>query len=134
MTKTKKSRHRTPVVQVRSDPVDERYQAEVDACTRRLEARYRKAEAALERAERRAAVARQELERTPTSRASKSYYQRLQELVDQRREELLEIERLMMPTAFGGRDSRRRLVRHESGAVTVPLGATNRGRGYNNER
>lgn len=48
--------------------------------------------------------------------------------VDERRRELREIEKLMIPDFLsGGRDSRRRLVRLESAAIEVPLGGTNRG-------
>jgi hypothetical protein len=44
--------------------------------------------------------------------------------VEDRRRELRQIELLMMPSAYHGRDGRRRLVRQESGAITIPLGAT----------
>lgn len=41
-----------------------------------------------------------------------------------RRRELEFIRSLMVPSAHGNRESRRRLVRQESGAITVALGAT----------
>jgi hypothetical protein len=46
----------------------------------------------------------------------------LPEMVAIRRKELAAIRELMKST--GGRDSRRRLVRQESGAIDIPLGAT----------
>lgn len=119
MKQHKKSWHRVPPLTMSSDPVDERYQAVVDKCTSRLEERYRKAQEALQRAEGNAQKARQR-------KADSDKTKKLQQLVELRRQELEEIERtLMMPTVLlGGRDSRRRTVRHETAEINIPIGKT----------
>lgn len=194
----KRTRHRIPAValELKSDPIDERYWAEVEASTSRLERQYRKAtkalaaaEAKAERkrlhierlveqqreaariAERRAAeeqrlleyiqrikiaaqesrinaaraeierqrsdaIARQKAQAAARKTAARVVREREQLIIQQRREqdallltvenrrrELHEIERLMQAEGYG-RDSKRRLARHESGAITIPLGAT----------
>jgi len=49
--KPKQSRHRIPILELKADPINEQYQAEIEQSVARLEARYRKAEKALEAAE-----------------------------------------------------------------------------------
>ena len=123
--KPKHSRHRVPVLAMTSDPISERYQIEVNISTNRLEQRYRKAVKALEAAERRAERARRLLtESRSKSRATAAHYDRLLLIVEDRRRELREIERLMMPTDYAGRDCHRRHIRQEAAAITIPLGAT----------
>lgn len=194
----KRSRHRIPdcALQPKSEPITERYQAEIDASTARLEQRYRKAEKALAAAEAKAERVRQHIERlaaqqeqatrvaehraaeqqraleyidrikaaaqhsrdtaaraelerrhrdaiarrnTATAlrkaeakaarereqqiRLRRRDYDTLLLTVEDRRRELAEIERLMQIDGYG-RDSRRRHIRHEAGAITIPLGAT----------
>lgn len=196
--KPKRSRHRIPdcAFELRSDPIDERYQAEIDASTRRLEQRYRKAEQALAKAEAKAerlriqidalaekqreaariaahraqeqqrvveyierirvaaqqsrmdaaraelerkyrdAVARRNAQTAARKAEAKAARQHDQQLILRRREydqlllqvqdrrrELHEIELLMQADGYA-RDSRRRRVRHEAGAITIPLGGT----------
>src|SRR6516225_3893379 len=160
--KPKQSRHRIPAcaLGLKSVPIDERYQMEVDMSTHRLERAYAKAQKALAAAEARAERARQamldaearrrlreadllaeqarqqqtaqhareDLERArrqavEEARRRSQEYDRLLLLVEDRRRELREIEKLMMPEGYG-RDSRLRVARHESGAITIPLGAT----------
>lgn len=126
--KPKKSRHRIPpeALVIRSDPIDERYQAEIDVSITRLERRYRRAQKALEAAERRAERARRDLATVSNSRrrAKQRYYDQLLLLVEERRRELREIELLMIPQDYNGRDHKRRIVRHEPGRILIPLGAT----------
>lgn len=122
-----RSRHRVPTITVVvSDPISDRYQIEVDMSTQRLERRYCKAVKALEAAQRRAERAQRRLQaRQVTKRAAaQREYDTLLLIVEDRRRELHEIELLMMPIDYGGRDTRRRHVRHEAGAITIPLGAT----------
>jgi hypothetical protein len=126
--KPKRSRHRIPAcaLQPKSDPVDERYQAEIDASITKLEARYRKAEKALAAAERRAEAARAELAAaaaTASRAARQRRYDQLLLIVEARRRELHQIELLMQQDGYS-RDSRRRHIRQEAGAITIPLGAT----------
>lgn len=45
-------------------------------------------------------------------------------VADIRKAELAFVRSLMIPGDYAGRDGRRRLVREESGAITIPLGAT----------
>lgn len=189
--KPKQSRHRVPPDYVRpADPIDERYQAEIDRSVSRLTKRYEAAERRLkqlevkaERAEENAknlaaakaaseavAANRIENERLLTERiatikaaaktarveAARVRLQKqhdsvvvernrisqqrkleakaardreeqirrsrislagLQESIEERRRELREIERLMMPSSYGNRDSRARSARHETGAA-----------------
>jgi hypothetical protein len=123
MTKVRKSRHRVPILAApESALISGRYQVEVDMSTQRLERRYRKAQRALEAAEKRAAKAWAEV--LKKTRGARRRHLDLQALVEDRRRELREIERLMMPTDYTGRDSRRRLVRHETAAISIPLGGT----------
>lgn len=194
----KRSRHRIPdcALQLRSDPIDERYQTEVDMSVNRLEARYRKAAKALAAAEAKAERVRQQIDRladqqaeaariaahraqeqarlleyienirvaaqqsrVATTRAeldrkhreaiakrnaataqrkaeakavrrreqqitlARRQHAQLECLVEDRRRELHEIELLMQPEGYG-RDARRRHIRQEAGAITIPLGAT----------
>lgn len=114
-----RSRHRIPTLTVvTSDPIDERYQQEIDRSTARLEKAYRKAQSALEAAQRRAAKAREALERQRHNRSLKREHDRLVSLVEERMRELREIERLMMPDTYLTRDSRsrRNAARHETGS------------------
>lgn len=125
MTKQRKSRHRVPTLRMQSEPIDARYQIEVDMSTNRLERRYRRAQKALAAAEARAEHAHQALEAAATGiRRLRRQYDDLWLVVERRRAELREVELLMRPADCNGRDSRRRLVRHEAGAITIPLGAT----------
>jgi len=121
-----RSRHRIPdcALELKPDPIDERYQAEIDASIAKLEQRYRRAQKALEAAARRAERGRVAVEhaRTSAKKRVQRDYDKLLLIVEERRAELREIEILMMPTAYNGRDSRRRMFRHETGAITVPIG------------
>ncbi|SLD50621.1 Uncharacterised protein [Mycobacteroides abscessus subsp. bolletii] len=130
MSKVRKSRHRVPTLAMTSDPIDERYQAEIDTATNRLERRYRRAQCALQKAQARAQRALQ-LHAAHPSRANRDVRDGLQVLVERRRAELHEIELLMLPTNYAGRDARRRRVRHETAAITIPLGATAEAFGHN---
>ncbi len=114
MSKVRKSRHRIPTLTMTSDPIDERYQAEVDAATNRLERRHRRAQLALQKAEARALRA-QQLHATQPSRANRDIRNSLERLVEQRRRELRDIERLMLPNHYAAGDSRRRRVCHRHG-------------------
>jgi hypothetical protein len=58
MAKARASRHRVPLLQMKSDPITPEYQAEVDQSMARLEARYLRAEKALAAAELKAERAR----------------------------------------------------------------------------
>lgn len=60
--KPRQSRHRIPRLELKSDPITPEYQAEVDRSVAKLEARYRKAQKALEVAEARAERARAQAE------------------------------------------------------------------------
>jgi tRNA(Glu) U13 pseudouridine synthase TruD len=93
--KPARSRHRIPTLSVRpSDPVDERYQAEVDASVSRLTRRYEAAHKRLEKAVVRALI----LANLPTPKPTeKRLLADVMAEVQRRREELAEIERLMMP-------------------------------------
>ena len=124
----KQSRHRIPscALEVKPEPISDRYWAEVWASTARLERQHRKAVKALEAAEKRAAKAQAELQRAVSRAANRQAQQKLDALllvVEDRRRELRQIEHLMRPDGYG-RDSRLRTVRHEAGAITIPLGAT----------
>jgi hypothetical protein len=126
--KPRKSRHRIPdcALELRSDPISDRYWTEVWASTARLERQYRKAQQALEAAERRAEKARAAVESAKTRAANRQAQQRYDKLlliVEDRRRELREIQRLMQADGYG-RDAKRRHVRQEAGAITIPLGAT----------
>lgn len=107
-----------------SDPVDERYQREVDYSSARLERAYRKAAHALEAAEKRAARAEAAFTRNVRSTRLRGDHVRLQALVEERRRELRQIAALMIPATVAGRDAHRRHVRQETGAIVVPLGGT----------
>jgi hypothetical protein len=122
--KPNRSRHRIPLCAyaVRSDSVEDRYQAEVDSSTARLERRYRKAAKALEAAEHRADRARVLAAANIKDRKARRRHVQLVELVEERRRELRQIELLMMPTPYNGRDSRRRGARHETGGGGIALG------------
>jgi predicted nucleic acid-binding Zn-ribbon protein len=91
---------------MQSDPIDAAYQAEIDRSMARLEARYRKAQKALKSAEERA-----QRVRTATGKPTP----RLDALVEARRRELREIELLMMPGNYAGREHRKRTAKHHSG-------------------
>lgn len=95
MTKTRKSRHRIPTsVSFVSDPIDERYQREVDRDTARLEQRYKAAQAraaaAETRAQRLAARAKADNASRLASAAWRAYEDALREV--------REIELLMQPS------------------------------------
>lgn len=123
--KPHKSRHRVPVL---PDPesaiLDERYQREVDYSTSRLQRVYRKAASALAAAEKRAEKARVALERNTRNVRLRRDHERLVSLVEDRRRELREVAALMTPESHGTRDSHRRQVRQEAGAILIPLGDT----------
>lgn len=126
--KPKRSRHRIPdcALELRADPIDERYQWEIDQSVAHLERRYQKAQKALEAAERRVENVRLAIEaaaRTGDRRRAERDYDKLQLIVEERRRELREVERLMKP-AVSGRDGRRRQVRHDAGVIDIPLGET----------
>lgn len=93
--KPQKSRHRVPVREMVSDPIDDRYQREVDYSTARLERAWRKAQAALEasrrKAERAALAAAANLADVRLQRE----HRRLDREVAERMTELLRIEQLM---------------------------------------
>lgn len=110
----KKSRHRIPSnLPMRSDIITDRYQVEIDRSTTRLERHWRRAKKALVAAEAKHARA-----------AGAARVRELGKLVAMRRDELQKIEILMRPP--NTRDSQRRLVRQESGEITIPLGGTAR--------
>ncbi|MEN6535089.1 MAG: hypothetical protein ABFD89_15600 [Bryobacteraceae bacterium] len=190
--KPPRSRHRIPsfVLEQKSDPIDDRYEVEVEASTARLERRYRKLQKALANAEAKAsriaeetarlAAAKADAERIAAHRAEEEskLAQRINEIreaakrarvdqqrreierqrgevarkraalielrkreaqqarereiqirrkaaesltlaqtIEERRRELREIERLMMPDVYNNRDSRKRGARHETGAA-----------------
>ncbi|MET8648500.1 hypothetical protein [Nocardia aurea] len=187
-----RSRHRIPseALQLRTESISDRYQVEVDTATDRLEARYRKLQRALEKAEARATKLAEESERLAALKAEadriaahrldeesklaqriadireaakrsrvESYRQDMErqrlevvrarnaiteqrkkaaaanrarevqirtrrtemdsltKAIEERRRELREIERLMMPGHCNNRDSRKRAARHETGAA-----------------
>jgi hypothetical protein len=128
--KPKQSRHRVPTFvlenALQGESISERYQGEVDASVAKLERRYAKAQKALEAAERRAEKVRLAAEVAATRGAkvkAEREHSRLLLLVEDRRQELKEIEKLMMPATYMGRDRRRRVrARHETGAGTIQLG------------
>lgn len=121
--KPKCSRHRVPTLTMVSDPVTPEYQAEVDRSMARLERRHVKAQKALEAAEKRAAKAAVAAQNIRDHKAQVRHRDLLA-VVEERRRELHQIELLMMPSNYSGRDGHRRHARHESGAITIPLGAT----------
>ena len=92
MAKRKKSRHRIPecALVMRSDPISERYQTEVDYSTSRLQRRYEHALKARDAALRRLNLAVQES-------AKNSRLAELRRQVDIREYELAQIVRLMQP-------------------------------------
>jgi chromosome segregation ATPase len=93
--KPARSRHRIPTLAVRpSDPVDDRYQAEIDASVGRLTRRYEAAQKRLQAAEAKAERLANIVQPKPTERR---HLAELMHEVQRRREELAEIERLMMP-------------------------------------
>jgi chromosome segregation ATPase len=67
--KPQKSRHRVPLLEVKCDPIDEQYQAEIDQSIARLEARYRKVERALAEAEIKAERSRVQAEKLARKQA-----------------------------------------------------------------
>lgn len=123
--KPRRSRHRIPLL---ADPesvvLDDRYQREVDYSSSRLERAYRKAQNALAAAEKRAAKAEAAFVRNVRNVRLRRDHERLQALVEDRRAELRQIEKLMTPEAYRTRDGRRREVRQEAGAILIPLGDT----------
>lgn len=129
MSSKHRSRHRIPdcALELKPDPISDRYWREVWASTARLERQYRKAQNALAAAERRAEKARRAVTAAIGRASNRQAQRQLDQLllvVEERRRELREMELLMIPSDYNGRDSRRRTVRHESGAITLPLGAT----------
>lgn len=100
----KVSRHRIPMLGVRpSDPIDERYQAEIDHSISKLTRQYESARKRLEAAEKRAEKLANTRER---KRAQDNELTDLMRVIEDRRAELHELERLMMPgdyTATGHR-------------------------------
>ena len=128
MKKPKRSRHRIPncALELKCDPISEQYQAEIDASTAKLEMRHRKALMSLEAADRRASRIDAALQRTAAKSArnkAKQEQRKIQQAIEEREAELCQIEKLMVPSTYASRDSRRRIVRMESGAITVPIGA-----------
>jgi hypothetical protein len=92
MAKKRRSRHRIPAcaLELKSDPIDERYQTEVDYATNRLQRRYERAVKARDAAQRRLALAL-------TQSAKASRLAELRRQVEMREYELGEIVRLMQP-------------------------------------
>ena len=92
VSKKHKSRHRIPdcAFALRSDPIDERYQTEVDYSTSRLQRRYERALKVREAAQRRLSLA-------INSNAKSSRLAELQRQLDIREYELFEIVKLMQP-------------------------------------
>lgn len=93
--KPKTSRHRVPTEYVRpADPIDDRYQAEIDRSVSRLTKKYEAARKRLEAAEARA----EKLEKAKNLKlAQQKELRDLQKVIDERRRELHELEVLMMP-------------------------------------
>jgi hypothetical protein len=88
----RRSRHRIPPSYTRpSDPIDERYQAEIDAYTARLERRHRRAVQAVEHAEAR-------YHRAQDQHVAQRQLADLAREVSRRLDELAAIERLMQPS------------------------------------
>ncbi|WP_157663001.1 hypothetical protein [Prescottella equi] len=97
--------------------------ARVDGARRELDRRRAEVETERRRAtEERKAQLRQARERETRLRASRASLAGLELQIEERRRELREIERLMMPSHYGNRDSRSRGARHETGAGQVHLG------------
>lgn len=93
--KPRRSRHRVPVFDMVSDPIDERYQREVDYSTSRLERAWRKAQAALEAAQRRAEKAAAAAAANLADVRLQRDLRRLDREVAERMAEVLRIEHLM---------------------------------------
>jgi len=74
--KPKQTRHRIPTeaLELRSDPITERYQVEVDSSVNRLEKRWHSARKALEHAERKAEHKREKLEELEAAAARTHNY------------------------------------------------------------
>jgi hypothetical protein len=108
--KPKRTRHRIPACayQPAPDLIDDRYQAQIDASVARLERAYRKAQKALSAAEER-------LSRAETKPAPPALIVNLRTEVDTRERELREIELLMMPGNYAGRQHRAFTARHTHG-------------------
>ena len=126
-----KIKHRVPPLELKSDPITPEYQAEVDACTARLERQHYKALKALEAIDQRAERIRLRLERAAAKRITRQAKRaeaeeqaKLARMVADREAELCAVERLMVPADHASRDRRRRVVRLESGIITIPLGGT----------
>lgn len=100
--KPRRSRHRVPVLEMVSDPIDERYQREVDYSTSRLERAYRKAQAALEAAQRRADKAAQAAQVNLGDVRLQRESRKFDRLVAERVAELLRIEKLMVSVPWCG--------------------------------
>lgn len=64
------------------------------------------------------------LEQAAQTVADQLKHERDKRIKELRTKELAIIRQLMQPHTMNGRDSRRRLVRHESGQITIPLGDT----------
>lgn len=92
MAKKRKSRHRVPthVLGLRNDPIDERYQIEIDYATSRLQHRYERALKARDAAERR-------LTRVTRQSPKVSHLAELRRQLEIREYELTEIVKLMQP-------------------------------------
>ena len=88
--KPRKSRHRPVVVEMRSDPISDRYQTEVEYATNRLVRRY-------EKALRDRDATAQRLSAAVESRARASQIAELRRRLDIREYELMEIVKLMQP-------------------------------------
>lgn len=88
--KPKKSRHRVPVWDMRSDEISDRYQIEVDYATNRLMRRYEKALKFRD-------AAQQRLTKAIESKAKDSRLAELRRQLEIREYELMEIVKLMQP-------------------------------------
>lgn len=86
----RKSRHRIPLREMHSDPIDDRYQTEVDYSTNRLQRRYERMIKARDAAQHRLAVA---IERNRQA----SQLAELRRQLELREYELIEIVKLMQP-------------------------------------
>ena len=100
-----------------SDPVDEGYQAEVDRSTGRAERCHQRAQDRLMRAEQRLAVAQARKTRT----AHQKRIRQLRGLVEERRAERAEIERLMMPPVAADKQLMLRTGREDHLEPGIPM-------------
>jgi hypothetical protein len=125
-------KHKIPpaALELRSDPISDEYWAEVETSTAKLEKQHRKAQQALEAIDRRADRIRLRIANRAAKfaarkvkRADEDQLRQIEREQQARESELCEVERLMIPSNYAGRDRKRRVIRMESGTITVPMGA-----------